>query len=232
MRTRDLAAHVALVSTLALGCNSSGSGAQERWVQTDNAQVQIDWDLVAKAYKQAEGPEDFEKRVNEIYTGPETISVSVHDLDAKTQEVTGFFDNNADGLVEEPEKVFTIRRDIKSEDSGTYQIQGYNRYHGYHSPMMSFVTGALLGGMLSRAFSPGYVPMYTTPYVTSPSRRSYLTSQRPASSRTRPSTSYKSSKTGRTYGRPSSTPRRSSFGRRGGSFGLGDRGGRKVIRAT
>ncbi len=61
------------------------------------------------------GPEDFERRVNEIYQGSEVISVAVQDLDAKTQVVTGFFDKNSDGSVQDPEKVFSIRRDVSSE---------------------------------------------------------------------------------------------------------------------
>ena len=45
----------------------------ERWATTDNTNVPIDWDKVNEAYKSADGPADFEKRVNEIYEGDEVI---------------------------------------------------------------------------------------------------------------------------------------------------------------
>jgi hypothetical protein len=47
------------------GCGDSR--ANDRWVTTEDASVDIDWDAVGKAYREAEGPEDLERRVNEIY---------------------------------------------------------------------------------------------------------------------------------------------------------------------
>src|SRR5690242_12466918 len=76
-----------------VGCDSR-SDRVERWATTENTTVKLDWDKVNEAYKQASGPEDLEKRINEIYEGDEVISVSVHDQDDKTQVVTGFFDKN------------------------------------------------------------------------------------------------------------------------------------------
>src|SRR5687767_8694488 len=75
-----------------------------RWVTTQNTNVTIDWDKVNEAYRLAEGPQDFERRVNEIYPGNEVISVAVADLDNRTQEVTGFFDRNTSGSVDQGEK--------------------------------------------------------------------------------------------------------------------------------
>ena len=57
------------------GSNSSPRG-NDRWVTTENTTIDIDWDAVGKAYEKAEGPEDFETKVNEIYTGSEIISVA------------------------------------------------------------------------------------------------------------------------------------------------------------
>src|SRR5688572_1177405 len=75
-----------------VGCKPSGSAERtERWASTENTNVAINWDKVNEAYKLADGPEDLERRVNEIYDGSEIISISVADLDAKTQLVTGFF---------------------------------------------------------------------------------------------------------------------------------------------
>jgi len=177
--------------------------ANERWVVTENSAVDIDWDAIAEAYQQAEGPEDFERRVNEIYGGSEVISVAVRDVDASTQLVTGFFDRDANGSDDESEKVFSIRRDIVKEGEAQVQVQGYGPYAGYHSPLMSIASGMLVGSMLSRAFSPGYMPMYATPYVTSPSRRGDLVMARDNYRQQNPSKfqSGQASKSGRQYGR-------------------------------
>ena len=97
------------------------------------------------------------------------ISVSVQDLSDNTQVVTGFFDKNKSGAVEEGEKIFTIKRDVTGEGTGQYQTQGYGPYYGYyHSPMISIVTGMMMGSMISSAFRPNYVPMYRQPYTTPP----------------------------------------------------------------
>lgn len=199
---------------------------QERWVTTQNTQVDIDWDAVGEAYKKAEGPEDFERRINEIYTGSEIISVAVHDEGESKQVVTGFFDRNLDGQVAEPEKIFAIQRELKSENQGQYQIQGYGHYSHYRSPVWDIAAGMMLGSMVSRAFSPGYRPMYSTPYVTPTSRRSTLSSQRMSYRKQNPqkfSRTGTKSRSGRSYGRNNR-----SFGgsRRRGGMGFGRRGGR------
>ena len=152
----------------------SGSSGNERWVTTKNTNADIDWDAVSEAYKKAEGPEDFERRVNEIYTGDEVISVSVQDKDDRSQLVVGFFDTNKNGQVEEDEKVFEINREITSveDQSARYQVQGYNHYAHYRSPFWDVASGVIVGSMISRAFMPTYTPMYTTAYVTSPARTS------------------------------------------------------------
>ena len=163
-KVRSLAALLALavpVSLVSAGCDTSGPGraGEERWATTENTNVKIDWDKVNEAYKAANGPEDLEKRINEIYEGDEVISIAVLDEDAKTQVVTGFFDKNTNGTVEEPEKIFTIKRDPEG-DKAQYQTAGYGPYYGYHSPFISIVSGMVVGSMLSSMFMPGYVPMY------------------------------------------------------------------------
>src|SRR5690606_13415129 len=115
-RALGLAAAAALVVSLP-ACNDSAPRGNDRWVTTADTTVDLDWDAVSKAYQEAEGPEDLERRVNEIYAGEEIISVAVRDLDEKTQEVTGFFDRDTDGQVAEAEKVFTIRRDVVGPES-------------------------------------------------------------------------------------------------------------------
>jgi hypothetical protein len=227
---------LAAVAALIVGvpaCGSGGSSGNERWVTTEDTTVDIDWNAVNEAYQQAEGPEDFERRVNEIYAGDEVISVAVHDADEKTQEVTGFFDKNEDGKVEDGEKVFTIKRDITGPDAAKVQIAGHGPYAGYHSPIWDIAGGMLLGSMLANAFSPRYAPMYTQPYVTPASRRGELTTarntyrqQNPDKFQSRKSTSgrsYGAKGSGFGGGTPTPSRPRSSgggrFGRRGPSTG-------------
>jgi hypothetical protein len=233
MKTIATALTVALLGG-SVACDS-GPKRVERWATTENTTVALDWDKVNQAYKDASGPEDFEKRVNEIYQGDEVISVAVQDQGDKTQIVTGFFDRNLDGKVEDAEKIFTIKRDPTGEGTGQYQTVGYNSYAGYMSPMLGIASGMLLGSMISNMFMPTYVPMYTRPYVTSATRVSSLHSERSSyrsSSdyrRSSPSTIGPRSKSGRNYGgsapsRPSGS--RSSGSRSGGGFFGLRRGGR------
>lgn len=233
-RTVSLAAIAALmVGVPACGDASRGT---DRWVTTEDTTVDLDWDAINEAYQQAEGPEDFERRVNEIYTGDEVISVAVHDADEKTQEVTGFFDKDEDGKVADTEKVFTIKRDITGPEAAQVQIAGHGAYAGYHSPIWDIAGGMLLGSMLSRAFMPSYAPMYTQPYVTPAGRRGELATARNGYRQQNPDkfrqAQAKASKSGRSYGAKGSgfgggspTPSRprssggGRFGRRGPSKG-------------
>ena len=211
-----------------VGCRPSDEG-NERWATTENTNVKIDWDKVNEAYKLAEGPEDLEKRINEIYEGDEVISVAVHDAEDSSQTVTGFFDKNTNGTVEDNEKIFTIKRVITAEGSGQYQTTGYGAYAGYHSPFLGIATGMLMGSMLSHALMPGYVPMYRQPYVTTGVRVGELHGTRSSYRAANPSR-FQKSQSGRTYGKPSVTrpsSRPSGGFRGGGRFGL-SRAGRTV----
>lgn len=217
LRSHILPALLSVSLAGAPACQSSEP--TDRWVTTSNTAVDIDWDAVGKAYKEATGPEDFERRVNEIYTGDEVISVAVSDEGDKAQVVTGFFDKNGSGAIDEGEKVFEIKRNITGEGSGQYQIAGYGAYHGYHSPMFDIMAGMMLGSMIMGPMSPGYVR--SAPYVTPPTRREALTQQRQAFRAANPgrTTTPKASKTGRSYGERGRAFNggRSSGGRSGGA---------------
>lgn len=219
-RTKLLAAALAfsLVGGTA-ACGAKKDEGTDRWTTTENTTVKIDWDKVNEAYKQADGPADLERRVNEIYEGDEIISVAVQDTDDKTQVVTGFFDKNTDGQVDEPEKIFTITRTITGEGEGQYQTQGHGYYAGYHSPMFSLVSGMLLGSMISSMFMPSYMPMYRQPYVTSAARHNELRSQRAGYRARNPERFAKPSQTGRKYGGSSGTRSSPPRSRGGGRFG-------------
>jgi hypothetical protein len=224
-KTKLLAATLTMtLAGAASGCGTSDRGT-ERWATTENTNVKIDWDKVNEAYKQANGPEDLERRINEIYEGDEVISVSVADLDGKTQVVTGFFDKNANGTVEDAEKIFTIKRDITGEGQAQVQTTGYGPYYGYHSPFFSIVSGMVVGSMLSNMFMPNYVPMYTRPYTTPGTRVGQLAQSRSSYRAANPER-FQRSQSGRTYNRPTGVTRPTGrFG--GGRFGV-QRSGRVV----
>lgn len=219
-RTMGLAAGLAVALA---GC--SRDEGNERWATTANTTVDIDWDKVQEAYRTAEGPQDLENKLNEIYTGDELISVAVQDKDEKTQEVTGFFDRNSNGTVEEPEKIFVITRNVVDESQAQYAVQGYGAYgHYHHTSMWDIAGGMLIGSMLANALLPSYRPMYVTPYTTTPTRLSQISSHRSDYRAKNPSrfrTPAKASGSGRTYG---NTGR--SWGSRGGSRGGRIGGGR------
>jgi hypothetical protein len=214
---------IAALASALLSLTTCDKGSP-RWATTENTNVKIDWDKVNEAYKTADGPADFEKRVNEIYEGDEVISVSVQDLEGNTQVVTGFFDKDKSGSVQEGEKVFTIKRAVTGEGSGQYQTQGYGPYAGYHSPMMGIFTGMMMGSMLSNAFRPNYVPMYQQPYTTPPSRVGELRGSRSAFRAANPgryNPRMSGSGSNRSYGaRPSSRPFGGGFRSGGGRFGI------------
>jgi hypothetical protein len=213
-------------------------GGTDRWVTTEDSTVDLDWDAVGTAYKEAEGPEDFERRVNEIYTGDEVISVSVQDTDEKTQIVTGFFDKNEDGNVADEEKIFTIQRDITGAESGQYQIAGHGPYAGYHSPVWDIAMGMMMGSMMSRMFMPGYSPMYRTPYTTPASSRGALAAQRNTWRQNNPDKfRAQQSKSGRSYGKKGggfgggqSAPPPRAPSRGGGRFGIARASAKPVVR--
>lgn len=223
-----LALGVVPLALVMIGCDPSSSERKapaerhERWATTENTNVPIDWDKVNEAYKLAEGPEDLERRVNEIYEGDEIISISVADVDARTQLVTGFVDRNTNGALDEAEKIFAIRRELSGKDTAQYQTVGYGPYHGYHSPMFGIASGMLIGSMMSRSFMPGYVPMYREPYTTPATRVGEMRQTR-SSYRAANPTQFQRSQSGRTYNRPS-TARGAPRVRGGGRFGVASKG--------
>jgi hypothetical protein len=222
-KSRLLAAILAGSVIVAGAAGCEGKQGTDRWTTTENTNVDIDWDKVNEAYKTAEGPEDLEKKINEIYEGDEIISIAVKDNDAKTQVVTGFFDKNKSGSVDEGEKIFTIQRNITGEGSGNIQTTGYGHYAG-HTSMLDIAGGMILGSMIMNAFSPRYVPVYASaPYQTSAARANNIAQTRQSYRQANPSRFSKPSKTtGRSYG--GSTGRSGGGGRGGGRFGLARKG--------
>lgn len=229
-KTKLLAAvlGVSLIAGAGAGCRSEDRG-NDRWATTENKNVKIDWDKVNDAYKQAEGPEDLEKRINEIYEGDEIISVAVQDVDDKTQMVTGFFDHDKDGKVSDSEKIFTMRRELKGTEAQV-QTTGYGPYYGYVSPFWSIASGMLMGSMLAHAFSPGYMPVYRTAYVTSSVRAGELSAHRTGYRAANPQRFSRPSQTGRSWGGSKGTRTAPSRSTGGSRFGVASRG-RAIVRA-
>jgi hypothetical protein len=224
-RTSLLASALALSMTVAVAGCTADAPKTERWATTENTNVKINWDKVNEAYKAANGPEDLEKRINEIYEGDEVISIAVADQDAKAQVVTGFFDKDTNGQVGEGEKIFTVTRTLTGEGQAQLQTTGYGPFSGYASPLLGIMSGMALGSMMSAMFMPSYMPMYSQPYMTSGGRRGELMAGRSSYRAANPERFSKPSQTGRAYGgtpASSSSPARS----RGGSrFGASRRAG-------
>ena len=219
-KAKVLAAALALAVPLS-ACESRDDRV-ERWATTENTNVQIDWDKVNQAYRDASGPEDLEKRINEIYEGDEVISIAVNDQDDKTQIVTGFFDKNSNGSVEDAEKIFTIKREPTGEGKAQVQTVGYGPYAGYHSPMWDIAMGMVMGSMISNMFMPSYVPYR---YVTHPTRISGLQSYRSSYRQSNPAKFGPRSQSGRRYGGGTVTKPTSRWGTGRPSGGGGFRGG-------
>jgi uncharacterized membrane protein YgcG len=232
VRSTSLIALTAGLAVVLAGC--SRDEGNDRWATTANTTVDIDWDKIQEAYRTAEGPQEFETKVNEIYTGDEVISVSVQDKDEKTQEVTGFFDRNTNGQVEADEKIFVITRGVVNEGQAQYAVQGHGHYGGYHhTSMWDIAGGMMIGSMLANAMMPGYRPVYTTPYTTSAARVGQINNYRSDYRAKNPDrfsrTPAKASGSGRSYGNTgrswgSGGGSRSGGGRVGGGrFGLDSR---------
>ena len=234
---RPVAALAALPLALAaVGCDAPSASEQrepervERWATTDSTAAPIDWDKLNEAYKLAEGPEDLERRVNELYRGGEVISISVADVDDRTQLVSGFIDRNATGTMEEGEKIFAIRREVTGPDAARVQTVGHGPYAGYHSPFFGVATGMLMGSMMSRALAPGYAPMYRQPYTTPASRLPAIAQTRSSYRAANPG-ELQRSRSGRTYGRPATGSRGGRGFGGGGRFGVRSKGGARRLTA-
>jgi hypothetical protein len=166
----------------------------ERWPEgttsggtAENA-TQLDFNKVNEAYREADSPEDFEKRVNEIYEGDDIISIAVEDQDEQHQTVTGFIDRNENGSVDEGEKIFEIKRTPTEATAGTetttvshtaqYVTTGYGPYAYYTSPYYPLVwgTGIAVGAMAAMAWRGAAYAPYR--YATSAARVGALNSYR------------------------------------------------------
>ncbi len=163
---------ILMISNL-IGC---GGDDNERWAAGDYAkaaELKLDVDAVMEAFKKAKNPQAFEKKVNEIYTGNEIISISVENKGETKQEVTLYIDDDpVDGKMTETEKIIQLTRAVGKEKNQTgYSRHGYGPYGHYTSPMTYMATGALLYWAMSR-------PYYRTPMTSYSRIRSSRTTYR------------------------------------------------------
>ena len=155
--TFALLAGASLIAGPAIAACSSGP-TYEDWAATDGAAGRINLDDVQNAFKDAESPTDFEKRVNEIYEGDGIVLIRV-EQDGDRMVLGGWEDLNNSKQIEDTsdDLLFTIVRNHENQ----HEMRGYGSNGYYHS---SFGVGDFLFTyMLLSAFSPMGGYYYYTP---------------------------------------------------------------------
>ena len=128
--------------------------------------TKLDLDKVRKALLTSKSPEEFTKKVNDLYKGDDTVSVAIRNIDGNRQEVIGYIDeNNNQELDSADEKLFSfIRSDVVPQDNYQlvhYEMQGYGPYASYHySGTQQFLKGALMGYLIGRMMHSMRTPHY------------------------------------------------------------------------
>lgn len=158
----------------------SCSSDSEQWAETSGQAGQINLEAVEEAMKDSKDVTEFEKRVNEIYTGDEMVLVEVKN-EGEEQLVSGYADLNDNLQIDydQDEKLFTFRRWFENGEN-RYEMRGHgvNSYY-YHPypPGSGLLTTYLLWSALTR---PMYstVPIYYTPVPDRQNIRTYRTQYR------------------------------------------------------
>jgi hypothetical protein len=199
-----LTAGGALAVACGIGGGDKADDPGQVWLETDGASGRINMDDVQQAYRDAYSGDGFdvtkfENRVNEIYEGDHPVVVEVT-RDANNATITGWEDLNGDKtpVDGQDDKLFTITQELK--DGGNYTTQGHGANGYYHStnPFGGFLTGLLIGNLLSGGFGNRYVTPPARYDDISASRTSYRNSPGYASQQAR-NASYGSSLSSR-YG--------------------------------
>ncbi len=159
--TFALLAGASLIAGPAIAACGSSGPSYEEWAATDGAAGRINLDEVQQAFKNAESPTDFEKRVNEIYEGDGIVLIRV-EQDGDYMNLEGWEDLNKSKEIEDAsdDRLFSIVRNHNRD----HEIRGYGANSYYHH---GFGAGDFLFTyMLLSAFSPfggfgGYY--YATP---------------------------------------------------------------------
>ena len=155
--TLALLAGASLIAGPAIAACDSGP-TYEDWAATDGAAGRINLDEVQQAFKDAESPTDFEKRVNEIYEGDGIVLIRV-EQDGDYMNLEGWEDLNNSKQIEDAsdDRLFSIVRNHNRE----HEMRGYGSNSYYHH---GFGAGDFLFTyMLLSAFSPMGGYYYYTP---------------------------------------------------------------------
>ena len=156
--TFALLAGASLIAGPAIAACDSGP-SYEDWAATDGAAGRINLDEVQQAFKDAESPTDFEKRVNEIYEGDGIVLIRVQQ-DGDRMVLGGWEDLNNSKEIEDTsdDLLFTIIRNHENQ----HEMRGYGANSYYHH---GFGVGDFLFTyMLLSAFTPGFGgSYYSTP---------------------------------------------------------------------
>ena len=155
--TFALLAGASLIAGPAIAACDSGP-SYEDWAATDGAAGRINLDEVQQAFKDAESPTDFEKRVNEIYEGDGIVLIRV-EQDGDYMNLEGWEDLNNSKQIEDAsdDRLFSIVRNHNRE----HEMRGYGANSYYHH---GFGAGDFLFTyMLLSAFNPMGGYYYYTP---------------------------------------------------------------------
>ena len=155
--TFALLAGASLIAGPAIAACDSGP-TYEDWAATDGAAGRINLDEVQQAFKDAESPTDFEKRVNEIYEGDGIVLIRV-EQDGDYMNLEGWEDLNNSKQIEDAsdDRLFSIVRNHNRE----HEMRGYGANSYYHH---GFGAGDFLFTyMLLSAFNPMGGYYYYTP---------------------------------------------------------------------
>ncbi len=153
--TFALLAGASLIAGPAIAACGSSGPTYDEWAATDGAAGRINLDEVQQAFKDAESPTDFEKRVNEIYEGDGIVLIRVQQ-DGDRMVLGGWEDLNNSKEIEDTsdDLLFTIVRNHENQ----HEMRGYGANSYYHH---GFGAGDFLFTyMLLSAFSPGFGGYY------------------------------------------------------------------------
>ena len=117
-----------LAGPVAVACSQEPS--YEEWAATDGAAGRINLDEIQNAFKKADNPTDFEKRVNEIYEGDGIVLIRV-EQDGDRMNLEGWEDLDKSGSIEDAtdDKLFGIVRNNNEHEMRGYGANGYYRSH-------------------------------------------------------------------------------------------------------
>lgn len=175
MSYKNIAVVLSGVLLLLSGCVYSSEPYKERYVspQVQGQETRINLDAVEKALFDTKGSDlnswmsAFEKRVNEIYEGPDIVSIDATRQTGKLQ-ITGFVEKNKEpGFQNGEDKLFSIDQtgDVVNNDLPYRVSDGYGQpYHYGHYSLLDnpFIQALIIGHMFNALGPRYYTPLSRT----------------------------------------------------------------------